>query len=202
MKLILMTTPDFFVEEDKILTALFEEGLDILHLRKPNTAPIYSERLLSLIPKQYYKQIVVHDNFYLKDEYGLLGIHLNSRNPQIPAGYNGHVSRSCHSLEELKNERRKCNYCFLSPIFNSISKEGYESAYTFDELKDANHTGIIDKKVMALGGISIDNIAQVKKIGFGGAVILGDLWNRFDIHSTSDYKELIDHFKLLRQATE
>ena len=40
------------------------------------------------------------------------------------------------------------------------------------------------------------------KIGFGGAVILGDLWNRFDIHSTSDYKELIDHFKLLRQATE
>ena len=28
MKLIIMTKPTFFVEEDKILTALFEMGLD------------------------------------------------------------------------------------------------------------------------------------------------------------------------------
>ncbi len=34
MKLIVVTTPTFFVEEDKIITALFEEGLDVLHLRK------------------------------------------------------------------------------------------------------------------------------------------------------------------------
>lgn len=35
MKLILITTPTYFVEEDKILTTLFDEGLDILHLRNP-----------------------------------------------------------------------------------------------------------------------------------------------------------------------
>ena len=28
MKLIVVTTPTFFIEEDKIITALFEEGLD------------------------------------------------------------------------------------------------------------------------------------------------------------------------------
>ena len=48
MKLILITTPTYFVEEDKILTTLFDEGLDILHLRKPDTAPVYAERLLTL----------------------------------------------------------------------------------------------------------------------------------------------------------
>ena len=32
MKLIVVTTPTFFVEEDKIITALFEEGLDILQI--------------------------------------------------------------------------------------------------------------------------------------------------------------------------
>ncbi len=37
MKLILITTPTYFVEEDKIITALFQEGLDTLHLRKPDT---------------------------------------------------------------------------------------------------------------------------------------------------------------------
>ena len=52
MKLILITTPTYFVEEDKILTTLFDEGLDILHLRKPDTAPVYAERLLTLIPEK------------------------------------------------------------------------------------------------------------------------------------------------------
>ena len=75
MKLILITPPNYFVEEDKIITALFEEGLDILHLRKPDTAPMYAERLLTLIPKQYHKRIVVHDHFYLKEEFHLKGIH-------------------------------------------------------------------------------------------------------------------------------
>lgn len=79
MKLILITTPTYFVEEDKILTTLFDEGLDILHLRKPDTAPVYAERLLTLIPEKYHKRIVVHGHFYLKKEYNLKGIHLNRR---------------------------------------------------------------------------------------------------------------------------
>ena len=106
MKLILMTPPSYFVEEDKIITALFEEGLDILHLRKPNTAPMYAERLLTLIPEQYHKRIVVHGHFYLKDEYKLKGIHLSERNPNIPENYKGHISRSCHTLEELKADTK------------------------------------------------------------------------------------------------
>ena len=57
MKLILMTTPFFFVEEHQILNALFDEGLEILHLRKPDTEPVYSERLLTLISESYRKKI-------------------------------------------------------------------------------------------------------------------------------------------------
>ena len=94
MKLILITTPTYFVEEDKIITTLFDEGLDILHLRKPDTAPVYAERLLTLIPEKYHKRIVVHDHFYLKEEYKLKGIHLSHRNPLIPDNYTGHVSAS------------------------------------------------------------------------------------------------------------
>ena len=52
----------------------------------------------------------------------------------------------------------------------------------------------------ALGGVSLDNIRMVKDLGFGGAVICGDLWNRFDIHSEVDYKALIGHFMKLRKA--
>ncbi len=202
MKLIVMTKPTFFVEEDKIITALFEEGLDILHLRKPETAAMYSERLLTLIPAKYHRYIVTHDHFYLKAEFGLMGIHLNSRNPQEPAGFSGHVSCSCHSLEEVKIKKHYYDYVFMSPVFDSISKEGYHAKYTAEELRKAAKEGIIDKNVMALGGVNLDNVLQIKDYGFGGAVVLGDLWNKFDERNDRDYHKIIDYFIKLREAAE
>lgn len=202
MKLILITPPTCFVEEDKIITALFEEGLDLLHLRKPDIAPMYAERLLTLIPEQYHKRIVVHENFYLKDEYMLKGIHLNSRNPHIPDNYKGHISHSCHTLEEVKECKKGCDYVFLSPVFDSISKQSYHSNYTPEEIKKAYKAGIIDKKVIALGGIDEDNIRQVKDYGFGGAAILGAIWNRFDTCCDRDYTCLIEHFKKLKKLAD
>ena len=90
MKLIIMTKSTFFVEEDKILVTLFEEGMDNLHLYKPLTSPVYSERLLSLIPEDFYNKITVHDHFYLKEEYRLNGSHppptpkWNTPKPPLP----------------------------------------------------------------------------------------------------------------------
>ena len=66
MKLIVMTQPTFFVEEDKILASLFDGGLDNLHLYKPHSEPMYSERLLTLLPKEYYSKITVHDTITSK----------------------------------------------------------------------------------------------------------------------------------------
>lgn len=202
MKLILMTLPYFFIEEHQILTALFEEGLDTLHLRKPNTEPVYSERLLSLIPEQYRRRIVVHDHFYLKNEYGLRGIHLNSRNPEAPNKYKGHISCSCHTPEEVTACKRRFDYVFLSPIFDSISKEGYEAQFSDEQLLSLGKQKVIDRKVMALGGISLDNVARVKEYGFGGAVVLGALWSQFNIHQAADFKDLINYFRKMRKIAD
>lgn len=202
MKLILLTNEEFFVEEDKIISSLFEEGLDILHLRKPGSDPVYSERLLTLLPDKYHKRIVIHDHFYLKKEFNLMGIHLNCRHPEPPAGYEGHVSKSLHSLEEVNEEKKQFDYVFLSPIFDSISKTCYPAAFNHENLLAARKAGIIDHKVMALGGISLKNIPQIKDYGFGGVVIKGDLWNQFNIHSNKDFKELLNHFRMLKKAVD
>ena len=186
MKLIIMTKSTFFVEEDKILTTLFEAGLDNLHLNKPDSEPIYSERLLTLLSEDYYSKITVHDHFYLKEEFKLRGIHLNDCQTEPPAGYRGNVSRTCHSASELKAAKKQSSYVFLqAPI---------------EEVKEASRLGLIDKKVYAIGDINLDNINIAKDLGFGGVVISGDLWNRFDITGGLDYKELISHFERLRKA--
>lgn len=202
MKIILMTTPYFFVEEHQIINALFDEGLELLHLRKPGTEPVYSERLLSLIPETYRKRIVTHDHFYLKSEYGLRGIHLNQRNPELPARYKGHISCSCHTAEEVTAHKKACDYVFLSPLFSNIPQGGSFSRFTPTELKALVASKVIDRKVMALGGVSLDNLPKIKDLGFGGAVVLGDIWNRFSIHSTDDFKGLIAHFRKLRRSAE
>lgn len=202
MKLIVVTTPNFFVEEDKIITTLFEEGLDILHLRKPETSAMYSERLLTLIPEKYHRRIVTHEHFYLKKEYNLMGIHLNSRNPNEPHDYDGHISCSCHSTEEVKNKKHFYDYLFMSPIYDSISKENYHSKYTPEELREAQKSKIIDSKVIALGGITADNILEIKDYGFGGAALLGEVWNKFDPCTNQDYLALIRHFKKLKKMID
>lgn len=200
MKLLLLSTSDFFVEEDTIINALFEEGLDLLHLRKPDSEPVYSERLLTLLPAQWHNQIIVHEHFYLKEEFGLRGIHLSERDPEPPVGYKGQLSRSCHSFDELSTSKSGMDYVFLSPVFNSITYPDRHAAYTDQQLHDAARAGLIDRKVMAAGGINSETLPLLVDYGFGGAVILGDLWTRFNIHSGLDYKEVIAHFRKLRKA--
>ena len=91
---------------------------------------------------------------------------------------------------------------FFSVRYSIVYQNLITSAFEMETLEQASLQGIIDKNVMALGGITAENMALVKDLGFGGAVVLGDLWNRFNIHSTLDYKELINHFRKLRKAAD
>ena len=91
---------------------------------------------------------------------------------------------------------------FLQSIFDSQTVESEKQSFSAEELKEASRLGLIDRKVYALGGMNIDNIKYAKDLGFGGVVICGDLWNRFDIHNELDYKELLLHFERLRKAIE
>lgn len=201
MKLIVITTPEFFVVEHLIINALFDEGLDALHLRKPGSDAVIAERLLSLVNEEYRDCIITHDHFYLKKKYELGGIHLNSRNPEMPENYRGSVTCSCHSLEEVELYKKKMKYVFLSPIFNSISKTDYHSAFSESALQNAADRGTIDSKVIALGGISEANIPKLRDYGFGGAAVLGALWNKFNAVSTQDFKEVINYFRTLRRIS-
>lgn len=200
MKLVIMTQSTFFVEEDKILTTLFDEGMDNLHLYKPGASPMYSERLLSLLPEISYSKITVHDHFYLKSEYGLAGIHLDNGEKEIPKDYKGKFSRTCNDISELNNMKKKSEYVFLSNVFSSPKQKSADNPLTYEMLENASKHGLIDKHVYALGGISLENIRMAKEFGFGGVVICDDLWNKFDIHNELDYKDLISHFEKLKKA--
>ena len=200
MKLVIMTKPTFFVEEDKILTTLFEEGMENLHLHKPQSSPMYSERLLSLLSENYYKKITVHDHYYLKEEYGLGAIHIDNPEENIPDGYRGKFSRTCTKVSQLKEFKKKAEYVFLTGVFKSGSDSTLFDIHSEKEIEDAASNGLIDRHVYVTGNLSLENINIAKDLGFGGVVVNEDLWNRFDIHNEIDYKRLINHFEKLLKA--
>ena len=176
--IIVLTRPDFLEGEAEKITQLLQSGrADLIHIRKPQASQSEVEQLLVAIPSALYSRLVLHDHHSLAIKYGLHGVHLNSRNPEPPAGWSGAVSISCHTLGEL-SECRKQPYAYmsLSPIFDSISKRGYYSTFAPDVIIAAHKAGLIDERVMALGGITFDKITEIEKMGFGGAMILGDAW--------------------------
>lgn len=198
MKLVIQTQPTFFVEEDKILSALFDEGMDVLHIRKPNAEPVYSERLLSLLPNNCYDKIVVHEHYYLKQEFDLRGIHLDDPDAEVPEGFRRHITRSTNKISDLKEMKRSCDYVCLHSLFDSLH-DNVTASLTRSEMEAAHDKGLIDKHVYALGGMSLENIYMAKELGFGGVCICGDLWNRFSIQHEIDFKQLINHFRKLRK---
>lgn len=200
MKLVIMTKSEFFVEEDIIITSLFEEGLDALHVSKPGSSPMYTERLLSLLPEDCYRKVTVHEHYYLKQEYDLGAIHLDNATDMVPTGYKGKYSRTCADLRLLPEMKKKSNYVFLRNIFDCIDDKNGKSTFTIPQLENAARQGLIDKKVYALGGMTMDNLNIAKQLGFGGVVICGDLWNRFDIQTERDFRDVIEYFVKLRKT--
>lgn len=173
---IVITLPYFFDGEAEQIVLLLHSSVDLIHIRKPESKAEEVEKLIMSIPSEYYPRLVLHDHHDLAMKYHLHGVHLNGRNPQPPQGWEGSVSKSCHSLEEVKEWKEKCDYVSLSPIFDSISKQGYHAAFSSTEIEEASRQGIIDKKVLALGGVTFNKIDDVLRMGFGGGMILGDAW--------------------------
>ncbi|MBF1445756.1 MAG: thiamine phosphate synthase, partial [Prevotella nigrescens] len=178
MRFLVITEPQFTDNEATIIAQLLHWGVDLVHLRKPESSAEELAKLIEAIPTAYHNRLVLHDHFDLSAHFTLHGLHLNRRNSVLPPNHKGTVSQSCHTLDEVKVCKTKCNYVFLSPVFNSISKLGYTSAFTPKALSEAKKQGLIDQKVVALGGITAANIDKTKYYGFGGVALLGDIWSR------------------------
>lgn len=171
-QIVIITSPRFFPGEAEMLSLLLG-GLDCrVHLRKPGCTERQMRGLIEALPEEFRPELTLQDHLSLAPEYGVGGVHPTSRFPVVPEGWTGLVSRSCHALGEVAM-CRDADYVFLSPVFDSISKSGYSSAFTDAQLRSAPE---IDGHVYALGGVRPEHFPLLAEYGFGGAALLGHVW--------------------------
>lgn len=197
-KIIVITDEQLLPDEPSLLVDLLEAGAFRIHIRKPQVTVEKMRALLEQIPEKYHIYLSIHDHFELVQEFKQVGIHINSRNQNAPIGFDGCLSASCHTEEELRHNKPHCYYVFLSPCFNSISKAGYKARFSEDELLKYSYAASIDSKVFALGGITQETMKKVVRIGFGGACVLGSLWEPYK--KDRDRNSLIDRLKQLQDV--
>ncbi|MBR4029243.1 MAG: thiamine phosphate synthase [Alistipes sp.] len=173
MRLIAITTPKVTDDDASIIGRLLDRGIDIIHLRKPESTIDECRKLLTKLTAEQRSKIVIHDYPELYSEFSLRGVHINRNITSLPIGYNGSISRSCHTFEEVLRYKEECDYLFLSPIFDSISKRGYKSRFSDEVLRRASVEGLIDSKVIALGGVTLDKIPYLRSLNFGGVAMMG-----------------------------
>ncbi len=170
--IIVISNPAPVKDEHKLICQLFDEGLEIFHLRKKELSEIETRKFIESIPAEYFGRIVLHSQYQLAKEYGLKGIH-------ISPSFNGDasfksLSISFHSLEEINRFKLQFDYAFLSPVFESISKQGYGGNLNLCEIKQFLNSK--KARIIALGGIDEDKIETVKELGFSGIALLGAIW--------------------------
>ena len=189
MRIIAITTPKVDDNDAYLIKRLLEGGIDIIHLRKPDSDIHECRKLLEVLTMEEREQIIIHDFPELYDEFSLKGIHINRNVSSLPNDYIGFRTRSCHSLEEVRHYKKEYDYLFLSPIFDSISKVGYRAGFRKEELQEASMKGIIDEKVVALGGVTFESIAYLKGLNFGGVAMIGGIYNMNGLNRLKDLNQ-------------
>lgn len=175
MKIIVFTWPGPVPGEGCLLDSFLDAGAFSVHLRKPGLSEDGYRRILDGMRPDSLGRVVLHEHFGLCGEYGIGMVRLNDAHPLVPEGFSGGVCRSCHSLDEVRRFRKECTYVTLSPIFDSISKEGYLCAFPPGSLVPE----VLGADVVALGGVTRDNLPLVAQAGFGGAAFLGWIRGRY-----------------------
>ena len=167
---IYVTPEEISADEPRMVTELLSRGWDWIHLRHPEASLADMRRLIEAIPQRYHSRLRLHGHFALAAEFNLGGLHLNRRCPKAPPFYSGPVSRSCHSIEEVRRST-DCDFVTLSPVFDSVSKPGYRAAFSPEELAEINDITAPD--VIALGGITPQRLQQLSGLGFAGYAVKG-----------------------------
>ena len=187
MKLILISPSGKIDSEIHFLINMFERGLPTYHLRKIKFSTRQLKEFISEIPPKYHNRIVIHTHHELALKFNLKGIYISRSHKKRKLRLwlrlkwfkfkkeNLRISSTYKSIEAIMHINRDYDYVFLTPAFDSNSGN-FQAGFTENNLKSALKN--TNRKIIARGGVSVDNIAKAKELGFAGVAFYSNIWKK------------------------
>lgn len=181
--LAVLSLPGVFDGEADRMEALLGAGVTRLHIRKPGASLEEVEALVSRLASRWADRLVLHgpQSRELALRYGVPNVH-GAVAYQDGHGYSGGgpmvsgdglaVSTSVHGWDEFYRLPDGLAYAFISPLFDSISKQGYRANAAL--LKQPLEG--LPCPAIGLGGVSGETIGLLLEHGWKGAAVLGWIW--------------------------
>jgi thiamine monophosphate synthase len=201
MKLVIVTNPYDVKFETSIINRLFSEGLDELHIRKPDYDKKDMKKFINEIDPEYHHKLVLHSFYSLVHTFDIRRIHLahdwiiNAAtnlylNSVILKGKKVSKSMTIVHCDFLYRPIAGINEYMLGPIFTKFSYHVDKQLIPTEDLeKSLRHSKL---PVTALGGVSSDNLEFLKSVGFNGLAMQSNIWKNAD--PVQSFIDVRDHF--------
>lgn len=182
MIVVISSTEEMTTQELDVVEYMAELCLDVrFHLRKPQWS---EQRVLNWVEK--VKKLAPTVPFGIHN-YVIDGCSLHVSENMRNRIFNKATSTSFHDEATALAEGKEFDYFFCSPVFESISKPGYQPKADWNL---QNWPEYLKSKSVALGGIDKTLLTDVQNKGFGHIAICGAIWNAQ--HPVSELKTIIE----------
>jgi len=175
--IIVITPEDKVQNETEIINQLFQEGLNLLHIRKPFINAEEMTDFIQKIDSKFHSQLVLHSHYDLAENFNISRFHfreIDRQNGLFQSFTDKIISTSVHDIETFNELSGNWEYSFISPVFPSISKKGYgENSNILNDIKKRDNPNV---KLITLGGINEKNINEIFESEVDGVALLGAIW--------------------------
>lgn len=171
-----------------IVDTALDGGIDILQYRNKSTDKtlrLQQARELLLRCRAYSVPLIINDDVELAIQIGADGVHLGASDGNLPEareklGPSMLIGATCYNQLELARQAiaNGADYVAFGSMFSSATKPSAVKA-PLNLLSDAKTA--LACPVVAIGGIRLDNIAQIASAGADAAAIISELFDADDI---------------------
>lgn len=131
--------------------------------------------------------LIVNDRADVAQAAGAEGVHLGQNDLPVemarrilaPSRWIGY---STHSVDQVvEADRSTADYIAFGPIFPTASKDNPDPVVGLEGLREARR--VTHKPLVAIGGITLQNVSELVAVGVDSVAVIGDLLNAPDIRA-------------------
>ena len=192
-----------WLKEGETLYSVTEEllkgGVSCIQLREKNAADeqiLHEAEQLKELCFRYHVPLIINDNVEVAKAVDAEGVHLGQGDMSIAKareilGKNKIIGATARTKEQaVKAEKEGVNYVGSGAVFGTSTKSDAVKM-SFETLKQICESVRIP--VTAIGGITKENILQLKGTGISGAAVVSGIFAEKDIYnSTSELRKKIE----------